>query len=180
MGSKGPYYGEGDWPFAVTEQGFSFTEKNETPYFFLRGKPQGAEKKYEREIAMFLTDASIDYTIEKLRSIGWEGDSFKDLDPSNPDGTSWVGGSITARCEHETSSKGVFERWEIPLSGSGKKSDKPPKPKSDPTAASKLDAMFSGKLKGGGGAPKKQETPPAAGRQPPSNRRAGNPDDIPF
>ena len=147
--SKGPYYAEGDYLFRVTDQGFGET-KNGVPFFFLRGTPttllingneEMCEKQFEREITKYLSDKAVEYTIKDLRALGWEGESFKELDPTQPNSLSWVGQSIRVYCEHETNDAGTWERWNLPYVAS----DKPAKAKSDVKIASKLDALF-GKL----------------------------------
>jgi hypothetical protein len=137
----------------ITDQGFAETEKKGTPYFFFRGTPiaevVGSEehecKPYEREIVMYLTDRAVDYAIAKLRALGWEGSSFKELDPATPDAVVWIGQVFDVECDHETNDQGTWEKWQLPQAAVG---DKPAKPKSNVKIAGKLDAMFSKTLKG--------------------------------
>lgn len=147
---SGPYYAEGIYSFRVKDQGFAETEKG-TPYFFLRGEPaelifsdgtEPCEKRYEREIVMYLTDKAVEYAVDKLRSLGWEGSSFTELDPTQAGGLTWIGQVIRAECKHRPGLKDptkIYENWDLPFV----EGDRPPKPKSDIKIAAKLDAMFS-------------------------------------
>lgn len=184
MANKGPYYHEGRYRMRITDQGFAETEKKGTPYFFLRGTPltqfvEGNEyevKPYEREIVMYLTDKAVDYAVDKLRSLGWEGSSFKELDPASPNAVTWVGQIIDVECAHETTDSGTWERWNLPYVAT----DKPPKPKGDPKVASKLDAMFGKLLKGDKAAAKPSKPAPAKKPKAVGATAAKDDGDIPF
>lgn len=185
--ANGPYYQRGDYKFRVSEQGFSETESG-TAYFFLRGVPilhivegveYACERQFEREITLYLSDAAVDYAVEKLRHLGWQGDKFSELDPMSPNAVTWIGQEIDVYCKHEPGRKdknALFESWQLPWSD--KKPDgsaKPPKPKSDARVASKLDAMFGRKLK-------ESSTKPSAPKPPPPrvNNAPMVGDEIPF
>lgn len=179
--SKTPYYGPGLYRFRVTDQGFGESAKKQTPYFFLRGVPflqltdgtEYAVKEYEREIQLYLSDKAIDISVDKLRALGWQGASFRELDPTSSDAHLFIGESITAECSHDTTDSGTWDKWNLPRVNAAS-SDKPPKPKSDPKIASKLDALFGKSLKPAGAAPKAR---PAATPRPAAVRTES---DIPF
>lgn len=166
--SKGPYYAEGDYLFKVVDQGFGESAKKQTPFFYLRGTPlarlvngdeEPCERAYERDITLYLSEKAVDGTIDRLRGLGWNGTSFKELDVTGS--VSFVGHAITVTCEHEVNDAGTWERWGLPYVAS---TDKPPKPKSDPRIASKLDAMFGKSLKPAAGVATKTKAAPV--RQP--------------
>jgi hypothetical protein len=149
--SKGPYYSEGKYLFKVVDQGFGESAKKQTPFFYLRGTPlariiDGAEdpceRQYERDITLYLSEKAVDGTIDRLRGLGWQGSSFKELDVTGS--VTFVGQVITVFCKHEVNDAGTWEGWGLPFEAT---SEKPPKPKSDPRIASKLDAMFGKSLK---------------------------------
>lgn len=178
--SKGPYYAKGEYMFAVEEQGFG-ESKNGTPFFFFRGKPvsiilpdgggEPCEKQYDREIVRYLSEKAVEYTIADLRRLGWEGESFKELDPSVNGHLSWVGQTIHVVCEHEENDKGTWERWGLPFVAG----DKPEKPKSDVRIAWKLDAMFGKIAK----QTATKKSPPK--KQPVQSGSGANTDgDVPF
>lgn len=177
--SKGPYYSEGDYMFAVEEQGFG-ESKNGTPFFFFRGRPVSVvladgsgsplDKQYPREIKRYLSEKAVEYTIADLRRLGWQGESFRELDPSVGGHLSWVGQTIQAVCTHDVNDAGTWEQWGLPYVAG----DKPEKAKSDVKIASKLDAMF-GKLAKESATKKSQP----AKRQPVASSTNGG-EDIPF
>lgn len=99
----------------------------------------------ERRIRMYLTEATAEFTIENLESIGFDKPSLKFLDPTTPDYHNFTDKEFEALCLHEAGTgdnKGkTFEKWSVYT----KKESKP----LEPVAASelsKLDALFGKQL----------------------------------
>jgi len=94
------YYAPGQYDGQITSQGFDVSTQKKTPFFWLTVdiSADGLET-YSREVRMYLTDKTVDRTIERLRSIGFTGGSFKDLEPGGS--CSLVGTIVTLECKHE-------------------------------------------------------------------------------
>lgn len=157
------YYNPGRYWCKVTSQGFNKSKEKGTPFFFLAIKPyeifvteeecEPVDGNYERKIDLYITDKTIENVVGKLRAMGWTGDDFRDLEPANPDGHSFVGKEIVVHCKHEQVGDKVYDKWELPGTGGGPDID------NDPNVSRTLNAMFGKALKGNGNAPKKAKPP---------------------
>lgn len=186
-------YEQGSYRCVVAEQGFSESKEKKTPCFFLRVQPfahcgHGGETEVpqqDRTINLYLTDGTIDFVIEDLRALGWNGTSFDELDPESSNCHSFVGNEVPAFCEHEQYNGKIQERWNLRVRGA-RQAEKLP-----PDKLRSLNAMFGKKLKStaapsapGVSRPKptgqQQSTRPAPA--PLSNSFDDGPsgDDIPF
>ncbi len=132
-----------------------------------------------RTINLWITEKTVDFTIDKLRKAGWEGQSFDELHQL-------VGMQAAAFCRHETQETGEYagqtqEKWDLGLPTSQNVNH-------DSTTARKLNALFGKKLKmtkpagnqQSAPAPQRQSVP--AKQAPPEYGGGNNNDDdsIPF
>ncbi len=170
------YYEPGRYACRVIAQGFGESKKKKTPYFFLAVKPIGLRDPadpdgrllgcadYPREVQLYISDAAAQYTIERLRLLGYRGDSFRDLEPGGS--FSLVDSEIELECKHETNDGETYDRFGFPF-------------ESEPAenvegVAKKLDGLFGKELrktapkKGTNSTPEPEPEPVGAG------------DDIPF
>ena len=149
-------FDRGKYVCKITSQGFSESKENKTPFFFLAFAPQGRINPddpdgslhpcddYERDVKFWLTEKAIETTIRRLQSLGWEGQSFQELEPNGK--TSFVGRHITLQCEHEDYNDKIYDKWEWPYEGGNSI-------ESIEGMGRKFDALFGRQLKK---SPKKQ------------------------
>lgn len=135
------HYEQGYYECQISDQGFDVSKEKKTPCFWLRFMPEGGE--YEREVKLWLTDKTIESAVSRLRSLGWEGNSFRDLEPG---GHSFAGTVVRLRCEHSQDGDKVYENWEFPAPESNSENKN--------GVAKKLDTLFAKALKGGKSAAK--------------------------
>jgi hypothetical protein len=98
---------------------------------------------YERTVFMTITDKTFDWVLETLRSLGWQGTSFKELDPQMEGHFSFVGVECDLLCKHSEWNGTVREKWSILRQGGNRPQVKPLEHK----AVRALDAKFGKKLK---------------------------------
>lgn len=174
-------HAQGRYRVRVVSQSFS-ESKSGKPQFVLRVVPIGRYNferpggaldtchDEERGIYMTITDKSIDYVVDKLAALGFDGRSFSELDPETPNHVSFVGKEIDAVCKHEEYQGKVGEKWDVSLASTA------PGATLDSAGVRKLDALYGSKLKRGVGNAKlvKREVAQASAN--------GNvtEDDIPF
>lgn len=149
----GPQYEPGRYLGIVIEQAFS-ESSNGNAQFILRcqvvGKfdengtlcefPSGRVR--ERSVFMTITENTIDFVIDALRAIGYEGSTFSGLDPQTPGFHNFASHEIPLYCQHEEYQGQWRERWRI-SSGGGGLNVKP----LDPKGLRALDAMYGKALK---------------------------------
>jgi hypothetical protein len=181
---SGPYYSVGRYWGKITQQALGESKEKKTPFFAIRfivtGKvdpadPQGdliACEQYERTLNMYLTEGTIEFVTRDLEKLGFQGDSFKYLDPSTPGFHDFTGVEGAFYCSHEEYEGKAREKWSLAKEGGTKLEVEPLESKQ----VRALDNLFGKHLKGlKKAAPKsevKQPEPVGAGA-PPS-------DDIPF
>ncbi len=166
----------GRYEVEVIAQGFGESKNKGTPFFFLEVTPRyllknefrtAVDGKYNRMITLYLTDKTADRVRKDLAELGWEGSSFRELDPLVEGHKSFVDTLIIADCQHE----GQFEKWELPY----EPMSSAPK-ESVPNLSRKLDTLFGKTTAAKKPAPKAE---PA--RQPAATGAAAKGDDeIPF
>jgi hypothetical protein len=178
-----PHNEEGVHAVVIESQGLSVA-KTGTEFFYVTFKPDG---QHERSAKFYLTDRTIDRTLDDLEKLGIRGlDSFSQLDTSNANAVSIVGNEVELECRYETGQDGKsYERWGAPYT---------PRPMEPPVpAASKaikqLDALFGAALRS-----RKGNAPASPAARTPVRRNADNTiqgmtnrnvapqsyDDIPF
>lgn len=171
-------YREGNYNATVIAQAFGESREKGTPYFALTIRPDefnSGEPEMEpvsgqeRTIWMYLTEGTAEFVARDLRTVGFVGSSFSDLDPANEKHHSLVGNRIPVYCKHEDYKGQTKEKWQI-SSGGGKIEHKP----IDNKSMRKLDALFGKHLK----AAKPANGQAAAAARSPAP--ALKDDDIPF
>lgn len=174
---NGPYYPKGNYKGTIIEQALSENDKG-TAFVALKvrvdGQPTGMED-YERTITLYITDSAVPYTVEKLRSLGYDRQSWKDIDPATSNYFNFVGIEASLYCKHEAGEKGTFEKWDISTPRAGKALE--------PIAANKvrqLDMMFGNALKSGATAPKAKAPMPVAVAAGGGDPMEISDDDLPF
>jgi hypothetical protein len=193
------FYQPGRYRCEILDQALS-EAKTGTPQLVLKikvlelenGSPLDAQ--YEREIYRSITENTMPYFLQDLKTLGYTRDSFRYLDPNVPNYHNFAGQEMIARCTHEEGSGGMRERWNVALMGGGGTGKLEVERPLDSAAIRKLDNLFGKQLRSelGGGksqavaAPKAQprratpisEPPPHA----PTTEIAGGVDldDVPF
>ena len=135
----------------ITQQGFGESKEKGTPSFFIVFEPVGEIDKddpnhqfecpnFERKLDLWLTENTVDSHIKTLRTWGFTGSSFRDLDPETGS-CSLVGTTIELLCKHQEYNGKVYDKFEIPFEGSMERQESVAK------VASKLDNLFGKKLK---------------------------------
>lgn len=127
---------------------------------------------FERTIFRAITDKTVDYVIEELRSLGYDRTSFSALDPNARDSFDFRDIEFDAVCKHETYQGNQKERWEFKRG----MSDVTPLEVSE---VSKLDALFGKKLIAGKPAGSPQRSATAQSTPLPEKSYAGG-EEIPF
>lgn len=182
---SGPYYSVGFYWGKITQQALGESKEKKTPFFALRfmvlGKidpadPNGeliACEKYERTINMYITEGTIEFVTRDLGRLGFEGDSFRFLDPNTPGFHDFTNTEAAFYCSHEEYEGKAREKWSLAKEGGAKLEVEPLETKQVRT----LDNLFGKHLKG----LKKQATPKSEAKKPePVAAGAAPTDDIPF
>lgn len=177
MANNGPYYPKGSYKGTITEQALTKSEGGSS-YVALKMKINGAAvglEDYERTIKLYITDAAVAYTVEKLRAIGYDRHNFKEIDPSTPGYFEFEGIEASVYCKHEVGQNGtgLFEKWDISTPKAGRTIEP-----LEPKALRELDNLFGKAFKA---APVATATRPAQAPQPARGFDPGiSDDDVPF
>lgn len=152
--SRGPHYEKAAYVGRITAQAMGETGTGK-PQFVLRflvlGRvnpldPQGellACEQYERTMYRVITDKTIEYLTEDLEKLGFQGESFKDLDPASPTCHSFVGSEHEFYCNHEANQEGgLREKWGLARGASALEVKA-----LEPKAVRQLDTLFGKNLK---------------------------------
>lgn len=183
---SGRYYTPGRYVGKLTKQQLGVT-KNNNPQIVLSftiigqvdlSDPDGdliTCQGYERSVFRVVTPKTIDWILDDLDALGFEGSSFAELEPGTPGFQDLTGKEVELSCDHETYEGTVREKWSI-FSGEGSLNIKPLEARD----VRKLDAMFGKALKARRagkpvGAAKGSEQPAVAGSVGSSDER-----DLPF
>lgn len=166
------HYEPGTYVARIVGQRFGETP-NGSPYIALEIEPLRAtgantfpEQVYNREISLYMTEKAAQYSIEKLRMLGFNGTKFVQLDPEHPQHHSFAGQEVAVVCS--LSDKG-YDQWDLAREGGGSQTRE-----NDASVASKLDSLFGKDL---------ATTMPASSetkRQPAKQSQKPAPADIPF
>lgn len=189
MANYTPFYQQGVYVCEVLQQALSESTKG-TPVFLLKFQVLGApvagsdnyepvRQSYERTMYLYITEKTMEFFSEKMRTLGFGGDSLGQLDPESPNHVSFVGNQFDAYCKHEPGQKGgMREVWDVSRGSSALDVV--------PVAAKKLrqlDQLFGravGKQAPGRTAKGAGSTPPAAPPAVYSDDTEITDDDIPF
>lgn len=139
----GTFYNAATHLVRITNQGFSESKEKKTPFFFFEFTPiaevrdgfnEQIDGKYSRNIKLYLTDKTVANVRKALADLGWEGESFRQIDPNVDGFHSFVGMETLAECSHESTG---YEKWELPY----ERAASAPK-ESDAAISRKIDALF--------------------------------------
>lgn len=142
------YYVPGLYECVINGQGFDVSKDKRTPFFWLSFFParlgdEEIEAPYQREVKLYLTDKTAERVVAQLRSLGWDGTSFRDLEPG---GYRFEKTRFSVRCRHDQNGDNVYENWELPLPDGESREHKY-------GVAKKLDTLFEKALKTKSGGP---------------------------
>ena len=167
-----PHYEKGTYRATVKSQRFGQTP-NGSDYLAIEFEPTSAlgvntfpEEVYKRELTLYFTEKAAQFSIDKLRRMGWNGTKLFNLDPSSPNYESLEGAVINVVCRH--SDKG-YEDWDLTAPGGGGTAAAP----SDAAIANRLDKLFGKALKTT--VPKSSPKPAVKETVPPTDD-----DEVPF
>jgi hypothetical protein len=175
-----PFYNEGRYRCEMTNQGLGEASTGNAQIvwrFKVLETENGGQlpAQYDRTIYRTITENTMPYVIEDLKTLGFEHDSFKYLDPNQPGFQDFKGVIFTAFCKHEEDTKngGSREKWGIANQGEFEVK---------PIESSKLralDNLFGKQLKGfkKQGTPGLVSSPRASASAAPA---AVDDDDVPF
>ena len=150
------YYQVGTYKARITGQRFDKTTKNNTVIVIdIMPQVDGADGQYGRSLQWVVTDKTIDFVVDKLRRVGFAGQSFTELDTTSPKFYDLSGQLIDVYCGRSESG---YEEWDLPRPAS-QRSQMPSNERQ--TAMARLDALYGKKLKAGHQrAPAVAQTPP--------------------
>lgn len=121
-----PYFEEGRYRGEIVAQALG-QARTGTPQIVLRFKVLEFENgtpvqnQYERTIYRALTVNTMPYVIEDLKTLGYTRDSFRFIDPVDPNHHSFIGQEFVAFCQHKAGQDGgLREQWGIAKDGGGK------------------------------------------------------------
>lgn len=193
------FYESGKYRVKIAKQAFG---KNKKDNFELQltikpigvySKPNSPDEQlsefdapYERTIFLTLTEGTLGTTekpgwvMQNLTYLGFNGDSFAQLDPNDKDAISFVGLELDARCDHEDYEGKEREKWNIirPGGGASGPTTKPAEKKEVRALDSKFKSLLKANAKGrelatvGAGVVDPGDPPP-----PPAGR---SDEEIPF
>lgn len=117
-----PYYEPGTYLAEIIGQGFN-EAKTGTMQFCLRivpkllfasdGEEHPVTQEYERTIFRPITDKTVDWVLEELTALGWQGSKWGELDPQTEGYHSFVGQEVKVLCQHEEYEGSMQERWRL-------------------------------------------------------------------
>lgn len=124
--SRGPHYEKGRYLGRITAQALGQANTG-NPQFVLRfvvlgrvnpADPQGDLfpcESYERTMYRVITENTIKYLTEDLETLGFQGESFRDLDPSSANCHNFVGQEHEFYCSHQAAQdgNGMREQWGV-------------------------------------------------------------------
>jgi hypothetical protein len=149
-----PFYEPGRYACKVTEQALGEAKTGNTQFvlrFTVLGKVDPADPsryipaaaQYERTMYRAITEKTVPYLIEDLKTLKFKGGSFSDLDPNNPGFHDFTGLDFDGWCKHEKDQQGQMrEKWGVART-SGPLEVKPVEPKK----LRELDNLFGKQLK---------------------------------
>ena len=150
------YYSVGRYACRINSQALGQAQTG-TPQFILRftvlaqvfddGETQNVNRQYERSSYRAITEKTVPYLVEDLKTLGATISSFRDLDPSSPSFCDLAGQEVDMWCSHEKGQDGELrEKWGVARQG-GPKKDAPPAKPVDAAKLRSLDNLFGKALK---------------------------------
>src|SRR5215467_6763957 len=175
------FFNEGRYAVQIIDQALGEAQTG-TPQFILKftvleriHDDGGTEavRNYDRTYYKAITERTIEYLTQDLKTLGFEGSSFRDLDPSSPTFYSLKGRRVEMYCSHEFRNGENQEKWGVAFA---KRESKPIEAKKiDSAKLRALDNLFGKHLREL--APKAQAPKP---RPEPVAAYQGTEDDVPF
>ena len=183
-----PFFDQGVFKTKITAQRLELSSKKRTPTFVLEHQPfakidtaePGRQEtpvtgggQYPEKIRMYITEGTIDRVVKALRTMGFPGQNFSDLDPGNPGYYDLVGTEVEVVNSHDEHDGKTRDQWQI-ATGSGSIITMPAQDLRN------LDALFGKNLRD---APKvaQQQDSSEPTTQPASNTETKETgDDLPF
>lgn len=111
-------YAQGAYWCEIVSQAISET-RNGNPQIELGIKPYcredetPVERQIERKFKRVLTEKTIDFAVEELRSLGYDRDTFAELDPRHPQKFDFTGIRAKFLCEYREYEGKEFESWSL-------------------------------------------------------------------
>ena len=142
---------EGKYRGRICEWSLSQSKTKKTPQFAVtceligyydRDQLNDMSGSDKRTVFKFITENTVDYFIEDMRKLGWNGDQFAELNPDHPGGHNFKDVEVDLTCEHETYEGKDRERWNFAFGGGGMQLTA-----LDKKGVSSLQALFGSKLK---------------------------------
>ena len=117
------YYAEGNHVAEVLSQELSASRNKGTPQLVLKvgilgvpnadGTYEKHKQQYERYVTLYLTEGTMPYVLEHLKTLGFTGTSLAQLNTDHPDHIDLAGNQVDLYCQHETYEGKERERWQI-------------------------------------------------------------------
>jgi len=169
------YYAPGTYECEIVNHGIGVSDKKKTPFIWLEVKPlrtgdTAVAGEYTRMVNLYLTEKTSKRVVEQLRSLGWDGDSFRSLENGS---YSFAGTKAEFECSHEPYDGKQYERWNFPA-------PKQTTPEAVTGAGKRLDALFGAALKAVPKKPKPTPPEPEPVREPNAANGEVPDDEIPF
>jgi hypothetical protein len=129
----------------VTSHGFSLSNEKKTPYIWFEFEFSNLRGANDEPVTvradLYLSDAALDYTLEKLAVMGWNGKSVTELDPNEPDGHDFKGVRVALTGEMQE-----YNGKSRPKVSFINDPDYVPHPKIEPDQLKVLNAKLVGKI----------------------------------
>jgi hypothetical protein len=142
-------FAAGKYRAQIVNWGFS-KAKSGNPQIFWSVKPIGKITPggdlencpdWERTIFRAITDKTIEFVAVELKALGYNYDTFDQIDRNHPQAFNFGAGEVTVEMKHEMYQGKQQERWQFCL---GKAFEPTPVERGE---VAKLNAMFGGNLK---------------------------------
>lgn len=173
--ANGPFYDVGLHTGVITRQSLTKASTGNMQAVIgvkILGIPQGEvsfephRAQYERTIYWTITEKTMPFIVEKLKTLDFKGTKFSQIDPSSPEHVSMIHQQVDLWCKHEERQDGsVGEKWDI-SNGGGQKEYTPLAAKE----LRQLDSLFGKALA--------EKSPPK--KQTPNDDPGITDEDIPF
>ncbi len=99
--------------------------KDDKPYieisFVVLDGPGGAESRITGTLTKYFTGDAMKYTAAALRHLGFQGKSFRELDPRSPHAHSFKGVEVILNLRHEEYKGKWRAKWDVPFQAEEKR-----------------------------------------------------------
>lgn len=140
------FYEQGAYRGEIVDQGLS-QSSNGNPQIWLKftvkesiDHPTETIQSYDRLIYWTITEKTVGFILDKLAALGFDGESWRQIDLNHINTQSFVGQLEDFYCKLETYEGVEREKWDLSYEGSAIKP-------LDDGQARQLDALFGKKLK---------------------------------